>query len=59
MSVIITPAVKTKWQKTYSILGFWKYYRYNNEGNKVVTVYWCCFPFWYLKKFDLFSYKVK
>lgn len=59
MSVTVTHVRKTKWEKIYSIFGFWKYYHYNNDGNKVITIYWCCFPFWYLRKFDLFSYVIK
>jgi len=57
-SVKIYPVKKTTWQRIYSILGFWMYYSYDNDGNKIATVYWCCFPFLYLRKFDLFSHKI-
>ena len=46
--------IKTAWQKFYSFLGFWRYYQYIGE-KRVKTFYWCCFPFYFIRKFDLFS----
>lgn len=54
----ITPSIKTKWQKIYSLLGFWKYFYYDKNGDKIKVIYWCCLPFGkYFRKFDLFSFK--
>lgn len=49
---------KTVFEKFYSFFGFWKYYMYKGQ-NKYKVIYWCCFPFWYIRKFDLFKIKVK
>ena len=56
---------KTLWQKIYSALGFWSYYKVliDEDGNtidKKKVFYWICLPYGkYFRKFDLFSIKVK
>lgn len=49
---------KTLWQKIYSALGFWSYYKITENG-KYRIFYWCCFPFGkFIRKFDLLKIKV-
>lgn len=48
---------RTLWQKIYSFFGFWKYNLITEKGTYKV-IYWCCFPFKFYRKFDLFKYKV-
>ena len=45
---------KSTLEKIYSFFGFWKYYQYIG-GKRVKTFYWCCFPWRFIRKFDLFS----
>ena len=47
---------KTWWQEVYSWLGFWSYYQYDERGNRWRIIYWCCFPFRFIRKFDVFRY---
>jgi hypothetical protein len=51
---------KTLWQMIYSFLGFWTYIERNGENpNKArKVIYWCCFPFFFIRKIDVFSYDV-
>jgi hypothetical protein len=45
--------MKTLWQKIYSFLGFWYYKEIGYNKPSYIVVYWCCFPFWFIRKFDL------
>jgi hypothetical protein len=56
-TVTVIPAKKITWERIYSALGFWMYYSYDKDGNRIKTIYWCCLPFKFFRKFDLFSYK--
>lgn len=47
---------KTLWQKIYSFLGFWSYYKFKNH-NRYRVFYWCCFPWKFYRKIDLFTIK--
>ncbi len=54
--------MKTTWQKIYSWFGFWTYTRAFQDGDTVTeqrVVYWCMFPFYYIRKFDLFHWNTK
>ena len=53
--------MKTTWQKIYSFFGFWTYrvtYRKNLDWTEYLTVYWCCFPWKFYRKFDVFRIKI-
>ena len=48
---------KTLWQKIYSWFGFWQYYEIDQNGDEWLITYWCCFPFKFIRKFDLVRFK--
>jgi hypothetical protein len=55
--------MKTTWQRIYSFLGFWTYCSVQNLDADIMeerrVVYWLCFPWCFIRKFDLFSWRIR
>ena len=50
--------MKTTWQKFYSFFGFYAYTIHSDRTTARKVIYWCCLPFKFYRKFDVFSYDV-
>lgn len=54
--------MKTTWQKVYSFFGFWTYNETSFKDNVWKTyliTYWCCFPWSFKRKINIFKWKIK
>lgn len=49
---------KTLWQRIYSFFGFWTYIQHIGNKKAYLVVYWCCFPWKFYRKFDIFRYDI-